>query len=208
MIFHCVVVEGDKRLPTLFLVDYDTPGVTLKHDPDYMHTFADRHPQFVLEDVRVPGDGGPRRGGGGRRADERVVRRGADPHRGALQRGDGAAAGARRRVGDRPATSSASGSTTSRASRSRSPTRPPTRPRRGCSPARRPGSPTPARTRRSSTPRRRSPSCSPRRPRFGAPTGSSRSSVAAATCASTPPSASSASCGSTGSGRAPRRSSG
>ena len=54
MIFHCHVVEGDERRPTLFLVDYDTPGVTLKHDPDYMHTFADRHPQFVLEDVRVP----------------------------------------------------------------------------------------------------------------------------------------------------------
>ena len=54
MIFHCVVVEGDRRLPTLFLVDYDTAGVRLKHDPDYTHTFADRHPQFVLEDVRVP----------------------------------------------------------------------------------------------------------------------------------------------------------
>jgi alkylation response protein AidB-like acyl-CoA dehydrogenase len=55
MIFHCIVVDpsGDRR-PTLFLVDYDTPGVTLKHDPDYTHTFADRHPQFVLEDVRVP----------------------------------------------------------------------------------------------------------------------------------------------------------
>ena len=55
MIFHCLVVEGEERRPTLFLVDYDTPGVTLAHDPDYMHTFADRHPQFVLEDVRVPG---------------------------------------------------------------------------------------------------------------------------------------------------------
>jgi acyl-CoA dehydrogenase len=54
MIFHCLLVEGDERRATLFLVDYDTPGVTLKHDPDYMHTFADRHPQFVLEDVRVP----------------------------------------------------------------------------------------------------------------------------------------------------------
>jgi alkylation response protein AidB-like acyl-CoA dehydrogenase len=54
MIFHCNVVDGDRRLPTLFLVDYDTPGLRLKHDPDYMHTFADRHPQFVLEDVRVP----------------------------------------------------------------------------------------------------------------------------------------------------------
>src|SRR5215210_790067 len=54
MIFHCLVVEADERRPTLFLVDYDTPGVTVKHDPDYTHTFADRHPQFVLTDVRVP----------------------------------------------------------------------------------------------------------------------------------------------------------
>jgi alkylation response protein AidB-like acyl-CoA dehydrogenase len=54
MIFHCLVVDGADRLPTLFLVDYDTPGVAMTHDPDYMHTFADRHPQFVLCDVRVP----------------------------------------------------------------------------------------------------------------------------------------------------------
>jgi alkylation response protein AidB-like acyl-CoA dehydrogenase len=73
MIFHCLVTGdvgaggggGDagargrgraagEPQPTLFLVDYDTPGVTMKHDPDYTHTFADRHPQFVLEDVRVP----------------------------------------------------------------------------------------------------------------------------------------------------------
>ncbi len=56
MIFHCNVVEGDERLPTLFLVDYDTTGVRMKADPDYTHTFADRHPQFVLEDVRVGDD--------------------------------------------------------------------------------------------------------------------------------------------------------
>jgi acyl-CoA dehydrogenase len=55
MIFHCHLVSPDgERAPTLFLVDYDTPGVRLTHDPDYMHTFADRHPQFVLDDVRVP----------------------------------------------------------------------------------------------------------------------------------------------------------
>jgi acyl-CoA dehydrogenase len=54
MIFHCNVVDGEARHPTLFLVDYDAPGLTLKHDPDYMHTFADRHPQFVLDGVRVP----------------------------------------------------------------------------------------------------------------------------------------------------------
>jgi acyl-CoA dehydrogenase len=55
MIFHCLVVaDGAEPRPTLFLVDYDTPGLTMRHDPDYTHTFADRHPQFVLEDVRVP----------------------------------------------------------------------------------------------------------------------------------------------------------
>jgi alkylation response protein AidB-like acyl-CoA dehydrogenase len=54
MIVQAAVVEGDDRRPTLFFVDYDTPGVRMSYDPDYMHTFADRHPQFVLEDVRVP----------------------------------------------------------------------------------------------------------------------------------------------------------
>jgi alkylation response protein AidB-like acyl-CoA dehydrogenase len=54
MIFHCLVVDGEARLPTLFLIDYDTPGLILQRDPDYTHTFADRHPQFVLTDVRVP----------------------------------------------------------------------------------------------------------------------------------------------------------
>ncbi len=54
MIFHCHLLDGDDRLPTLFLVDYDTPGVAMTHDPDYTHTFADRHPQFTLTDARVP----------------------------------------------------------------------------------------------------------------------------------------------------------
>jgi alkylation response protein AidB-like acyl-CoA dehydrogenase len=54
MIVQAAVVEGDERRPTLFFVDYDTPGVRMSYDPDYMHTYSDRHPQFVLEDVRVP----------------------------------------------------------------------------------------------------------------------------------------------------------
>lgn len=54
MVVQAMVADGDARLPTLFLVDYDMPGVRMAYDPDYMHTFADRHPQFVLEDVRVP----------------------------------------------------------------------------------------------------------------------------------------------------------
>jgi alkylation response protein AidB-like acyl-CoA dehydrogenase len=54
MVVQAMVTDGDQRLPTLFFVDYDTPGLRMKADPKYMHTFADRHPQFVLEDVRVP----------------------------------------------------------------------------------------------------------------------------------------------------------
>ena len=114
MVFHCHLLDGERRLPTLFLVDYDTPGVRLKHDPDYTHTFADRHPQFVLEDVRVPASailGTDRRG---RRAHQRVVRRGADPHRRAVQRGDGAAPDDGRRPGRPSGSSSGRGSTTSR----------------------------------------------------------------------------------------------
>jgi alkylation response protein AidB-like acyl-CoA dehydrogenase len=56
MIFHCHLLEGDGRKPSLFLVDYDAPGVQLVRDPDYTHTFADRHPQFALADVRVKAD--------------------------------------------------------------------------------------------------------------------------------------------------------
>jgi len=54
MIVQAMVVEGASRQPTLFLVDHDIPGVRMTADPAYMHTYADRHPQFVLEDVRVP----------------------------------------------------------------------------------------------------------------------------------------------------------
>jgi acyl-CoA dehydrogenase len=56
MIFHAIAIDGDERRPTLFLVEYDTPGLKMTSDPDYTHTFADRHPQFVLDDVRVKAD--------------------------------------------------------------------------------------------------------------------------------------------------------
>ncbi len=56
MIFHCHLLDRGDRLPTLFLVDYDAPGVAMTADPDYTHTFADRHPQFTLTDVRVRPD--------------------------------------------------------------------------------------------------------------------------------------------------------
>ena len=54
MIVQAMVVDGEDRRPTLFLVDYDTAGVRLVADPAYTHTYADRHPQFALEDVHVP----------------------------------------------------------------------------------------------------------------------------------------------------------
>ena len=54
MVVQAMAIDGDRRLPTLFFVDYDAAGLRMSADPAYMHTYADRHPQFVLEDVRVP----------------------------------------------------------------------------------------------------------------------------------------------------------
>ncbi|MDI3386286.1 acyl-CoA dehydrogenase [Streptomyces sp. B-S-A8] len=39
--------------PTMFLVDKDTPGISVKRTPRYTHTFVYEHPEFVFEDVRV-----------------------------------------------------------------------------------------------------------------------------------------------------------
>ena len=207
MIFHCLVVDGDARLPTLFLVDYDTPGVTMAHDPDYMHTFADRHPQFVLSDVRVPASAVLGEVG---RADELTnewfveerIHIGARCA-GAMERLLTLAvewAGERVQFGQRLLDF--------QGSRFPWPIRPRTRRRRVCSPVRRRGWRTAAPTRRSSMPRLRWPSCSPRKRPSAARTGWSRCSGGAATCASTQPNGSSVNCGSIGSGRARPRSSG
>ena len=53
MVVQATVVRGEERLPTLFFVEYAAPGVRMTADPAYMHTYADRHPQFVLEHVHV-----------------------------------------------------------------------------------------------------------------------------------------------------------
>jgi acyl-CoA dehydrogenase len=37
------------RRPTLFLVDKDQPGVSVKRTPAYMHTFVYEHPEFTFE---------------------------------------------------------------------------------------------------------------------------------------------------------------
>ena len=42
-----------ERAPTLFLVDKDTPGVTVRRTPRYMHTFVYEHPEFGFSGVRV-----------------------------------------------------------------------------------------------------------------------------------------------------------
>ena len=44
---------GDERAPTLFLVDKDSPGVSVKRTPAYMHTFVFEHPEFVFDEVAV-----------------------------------------------------------------------------------------------------------------------------------------------------------
>ncbi|MHB1930841.1 MAG: acyl-CoA dehydrogenase family protein, partial [Acidimicrobiales bacterium] len=42
-----------EHLPTLFLVDRDTPGVTIKRTPRYMHTFVYKHPIFTFDGAVV-----------------------------------------------------------------------------------------------------------------------------------------------------------
>lgn len=42
--------------PTMFLIDKDLPGVSVKRIPRYTHTFVYEHPEFVFENVRVGAD--------------------------------------------------------------------------------------------------------------------------------------------------------
>ncbi len=55
------VIDGDKRLPTLFLVDRDRPGIEIVDDPPFTHNYPHGHPT-VRYDVEVSEDavlGGP-----------------------------------------------------------------------------------------------------------------------------------------------------
>jgi acyl-CoA dehydrogenase len=45
-----------ERAPTLFLIDKDTPGVSVQRTPRYMHTFVYEHPEFGFRDVLVGED--------------------------------------------------------------------------------------------------------------------------------------------------------
>jgi acyl-CoA dehydrogenase len=50
------VVEDGSRLPTLFAVDRDLPGVRYLDDPRFTHTYPEGHPTIAFEDVEVPED--------------------------------------------------------------------------------------------------------------------------------------------------------
>jgi butyryl-CoA dehydrogenase len=47
------VVEGARRLPTIFLVDRDAPGFTVGRTPRFTHSVVYSHPELRLERVRV-----------------------------------------------------------------------------------------------------------------------------------------------------------
>lgn len=50
------VVDGGERLPTLFAVDRDLPGVRYVDDPKFTHTYPEGHPTIAFNDVEVPAD--------------------------------------------------------------------------------------------------------------------------------------------------------
>ena len=50
------VLDGDARLPTLFLVDVDAPGVEIVDNPRFTHSYPDGHPTFRFERVRLEAD--------------------------------------------------------------------------------------------------------------------------------------------------------
>jgi len=50
------VVDGDQRLPTLFAVPADAPGVSIIDDPPFTHAYPHGHPTMRFADVRVSPD--------------------------------------------------------------------------------------------------------------------------------------------------------
>jgi acyl-CoA dehydrogenase len=47
------VVDGGDRLPTLFVVDRDRPGVEIVDDPAYTHNYPESHPTIAFRDVEL-----------------------------------------------------------------------------------------------------------------------------------------------------------
>jgi len=50
------VIEDGEKLPTLFLVEPDAPGVEFVEDPAYSHSFPHGHPTIRFTGVEVPDD--------------------------------------------------------------------------------------------------------------------------------------------------------
>jgi alkylation response protein AidB-like acyl-CoA dehydrogenase len=50
------VVDGGDRVPTLFLVEPDAPGVEFVDDPRFTHNYPHGHPTIRFTDVEVAGD--------------------------------------------------------------------------------------------------------------------------------------------------------
>jgi alkylation response protein AidB-like acyl-CoA dehydrogenase len=50
------VVDGGEQLPTLFLIEPDTPGVEIVDDPAYTHNYPHGHPTIRFTRVELPED--------------------------------------------------------------------------------------------------------------------------------------------------------
>lgn len=50
------LVDGEERLPTLFLVDVDSPGVSIVDNPRFTHSYPDLHPTFRFDEVALGAD--------------------------------------------------------------------------------------------------------------------------------------------------------
>jgi acyl-CoA dehydrogenase len=50
------VLDGPERLPTLFVVDRDRPGVKIAEDPAYTHNYPEGHPTIRFRDVELSAD--------------------------------------------------------------------------------------------------------------------------------------------------------
>ncbi len=47
------VIDGDRKLPTLFVIERDLPGVEIVDDPPFTHMYPDGHPTIVFRDVEL-----------------------------------------------------------------------------------------------------------------------------------------------------------
>jgi acyl-CoA dehydrogenase len=50
------VIDGEQRLPTLFLIDDDLDGIEGVADPQFTHSYPEGHPTISFTDVEVPED--------------------------------------------------------------------------------------------------------------------------------------------------------